>query len=77
MITKILKFRQKIDEDKKYWQSYGVFAIAIQLEGKDYKVIDLLWEEAIDLYKEFLISEFNDINKSELDCINKFMKQLN
>ena len=77
MITKIEKFRQKIDEDKKYWQSYGVFAIAIQLKNKDYKVIDLLWQEAIDLYKEFLNSKFNDINQSELDCINKFMKQLN
>ena len=77
MITKIEKFRQKIDEDKKYWQSYGVFAIAIQQKNKDYKVIDLLWQEAIDLYKEFLNSKFNDINQSELDCINKFMKQLN
>ena len=77
MKTEIKKIRQKIEKDKKYWQSYGVFAIAIQLKNKNYYTIDALWQEAIDLYNEFLDSEWNDINKSELDCINKFMIQLN
>ena len=37
------------------------------------KELDIWWDEAIELYKEFLNSKFNDFNQSELDCINQFI----
>ena len=60
-----------------HWNSYGVFAIAVQLADQNYSELDRMWQQAIDLYEEFLTSEWNDINQSELDCINKFIIQLN
>jgi hypothetical protein len=50
---------------------YGVFCIASQL--KEERNLDVIWETAIKLYDEFLISEYNDHNESELECIYKFM----
>lgn len=51
---------------------YGVFCIASQL--KEERDLDNVWETANKLYERFLISEFNNSNESELDCINEFMK---
>jgi len=53
--------------------SYGVFCIAMAHPERKDSDLDLMWEEAIGLYEEFLVSDFNDWNYSELDCINTFM----
>ena len=52
---------------------YGVFCIASQL--KDERNLDVIWETAIKLYDEFLVSGYNDHNESELECINRFMSR--
>jgi hypothetical protein len=62
---------------KTHWDSYGVFAIAIQLQTHDYGFIDGLWQDAIDLYQRFYYSSYNDANKSELECINEYMADIN
>lgn len=54
---------------------YGVFCIASQL--KEECNLDNVWGIANQLYEQFLISEFNNPNESELDCINKFVKNKN
>lgn len=54
-------------------KSYSIFCIASQLLNGREDELDLVWEEAIELYCEFIDSEFNDKNKSELDCINDFL----
>jgi hypothetical protein len=54
-------------------KSYSIFCIASQLlEGKE-RDLDEVWETSTKLYDEFLESEFNDYNQSELDCINNFL----
>jgi hypothetical protein len=74
--------QQHIDDKKasqntnKHWESYGVYAIALQLKNPEW-AIDVQWQEAIDLYEKFNSSEWNDVNQSELECINKFMANLN
>jgi hypothetical protein len=60
-----------------HWNSYGVFAIAIQLKNQNYSEIDVMWQEAIDLYEHFYKSDWNEADQSELECINKFMKHIN
>jgi hypothetical protein len=60
-----------------HWKSYGVFAIAIQLKNQNYSEIDVMWQEAIDLYEHFYKSDWNEADQSELECINKFMKHIN
>jgi hypothetical protein len=57
-------------------ESYGVFCIAAQLEQND-RELDVLWDKALKLYDEFINSEFNDFEQSELDCINEFLKAKN
>jgi hypothetical protein len=52
---------------------YGVFCIASQLNEE--RNLDVIWETAIKLYDEFLVSEYNDHNESELECINRFMSR--
>jgi hypothetical protein len=54
-------------------KSYSIFCIAAQLLKGREDELDLVWEEAIELYNEFINSEFDDQNKSELDCINDFL----
>jgi len=74
--------QEHIDEKKeqretnKHWQSYGVYAIALQLKNLEWG-IDVQWQEAIDLYEEFYSSIWNDVNRSELECINAFMAYIN
>jgi len=63
-------------ETNKHWQSYGVYAIALQLKNLEWG-IDVQWQEAIDLYEEFYSSIWNDVNRSELECINEFMAHIN
>jgi hypothetical protein len=54
-------------------KSYPIFCIAAHLLSGREDELDLVWEDAIKLYAEFTASEFNDYNKSELDCINDFL----
>ena len=56
-----------------YSDSYGVFCMAMLMDKHNTKELDVWWDEAIELYKEFINSEFNDHNQSELDCINRFI----
>jgi len=37
---------------------------------------DLLWETAQAIYQDFLISNFNDPNKGEYDCISDYLNHL-
>jgi hypothetical protein len=53
--------------------SYGIFCIAMTMKDQNTKQMDVWWDKAIELYDEFVNSEFNDYNQSELDCINQFM----
>lgn len=53
---------------------YGVFCIAIQLE-QNHRELDVLWDKALKIYDEFKNSEFNNPEKSELECINEFLKE--
>jgi arginine/lysine/ornithine decarboxylase len=53
---------------------YGVFCIAIQLE-QNTRELDVLWDKALKLYDEFQNSKFNNPEESELECINKFLKE--
>jgi len=72
-----LKINKKLNFMENHWNSYGVFAIALQLKNQNFSAIDVMWQEAIDLYKRFYKSEWDDQNQSELECINKFMKHIN
>ena len=54
--------------------SYGVFCIAAQLEQNN-RELDIVWDKAIQLHDEFRNSRFNNFEKSELDCINEFLKE--
>lgn len=56
-----------------YSDSYGVFCMAMLMYKHNTKELDVWWDEAIELYKEFVNSEFNNSNQSELDCINQFI----
>jgi hypothetical protein len=56
-------------------KSYSIFCIASQLLNGREDELDLVWQDANELYDEFLNSEFNNVNKSELDCINDFLNQ--
>ena len=60
---------------KEYQNSYGVFIIADRLQyfKSDYD-LDELWDEAVELYLQFLDSEFNVSTKSEMDCITDFLE---
>jgi hypothetical protein len=53
---------------------YGVFCIALQLE--DNRDNDVRWSKALELYDEFINSDFNDSEESELECINNFMNTI-
>ena len=54
---------------------YGVFCIASQLKKE--RDLDNVWEIANKMYDQFLTSEFNNHNESELDCINEFLSNKN
>jgi hypothetical protein len=62
-----------------HWDSYGVFAIATYIQqveaidSNETRDLDSLWDEAIFLYNNFVVSKFNDVNQSELDCIYQFL----
>jgi len=58
------------------WDAYPIFCIASHLLIKNPTLsseLDYCWEDATALYNQFLESKFNDLNQSELDCINEFM----
>ena len=61
-------------ENQSLNSSYGVFCIAAQLEQNN-RGLDVVWDKAIKLYDEFRNSRFNNLEESELDCINEFLKR--
>lgn len=61
-------------EENRLSDYYGVFCIAIQLE-QNHRELDVLWNKALKLYGKFKNSEFNNPEKSELECINEFLKE--
>lgn len=58
-------------------ESYPIFCIAAQLLKGRENELDLVWLDAVELYSEFILSEFNNSNKSEIDCINEFLNTKN
>jgi hypothetical protein len=58
-------------------ESYPIFCIAAQLLKGRENELDLVWSDAVELHSEFILSEFNDSNKSEIDCINEFLNTKN
>ena len=34
---------------------------------------DIQWEQAEKLYKEFINSDFDDLNESQYDCLQEFL----
>ena len=58
---------------KNYEKSYGVFCMAMSMKDRDERELDYLWADAIKMYESFLVSDFNDMNKSELDCIHDYL----
>ena len=58
-------------------KSYSIFCIASQLLIDNERELDLVWQNATELYEEFLNSSFDNVNESELDCINNFLTYKN
>jgi hypothetical protein len=54
-------------------ESYGVFCMAMSMPNRNERELDYLWQDAIDTYEAFLKSDYNDVNKSELDCIHDYL----
>lgn len=67
-------------QEHNHLQSYGVFIVATMLQNilGEYNAFengtDGLWESSIGLYEEFIKSEYNVDTKSEMDCIEDFLK---
>jgi hypothetical protein len=57
----------------KHHESYGVFCMAMSMPDRNERELDILWADAIKMYEAFLKSEWNDADKSELDCIHDFI----
>lgn len=53
-----------------YATAYGIFCIAMELNIEE---LDIRWERANQLYRDFLASDYNDYNKSEIECIYEFL----
>lgn len=57
----------------KHKSSYGVFCMAMGIVARRDRELDIVWDEAIELYKEFLQSPYSQQDCSELDCIADFL----
>jgi hypothetical protein len=56
--------------------NYSTFCIAAYILRKDperFDRLDGVWTVAKQYYNSYLNSKYNDISKSELDCVNDFM----
>ena len=68
----------KMNEQMGNWlNAYGVFCTAMCLPNRNETELDILWETACAVYQDFLESECNNPNQSELDCIQNFVNQQN
>ncbi len=47
--------------------------MAMSMPNRNERELDYLWQDAIDTYEAFLKSDYNDVNKSELDCIHDYL----
>ena len=63
-------------KSENHWNSYGVFCMAMSMAERNERELDLLWADAISKYEAFCLSEYNDQNKSELDCIHEFLNEI-
>jgi len=61
-------------QKQNYRDAYGCYVMASMLPNADKMELDLNWERALRLYDKFIGSEFNDENKSEMDCIREFLE---
>lgn len=52
---------------------YGVFCMAMSMKNRNERELDCLWKDAIEKYQSFVKSDFNDPDKSELDCIHDYI----
>lgn len=57
--------------------SYGIFCMAMSMKDRNERELDVLWSNAIKNYESFLVSDFNDMHKSELDCIHDYLNATN
>lgn len=60
-------------EENKHKSSYGVFCMAMGIVARRDRELDIVWDEAIELYEEFLQSPYPLQDYSELDCIADFL----
>ena len=60
-------------EENKHKSSYGVFCMAMGIVARRDRELDIVWDEAIELYEEFLQSPYPLQDCSELDCIADFL----
>ena len=68
------KEKKVMKENRLSNNNYGVFCIAAQLEQNN-RELDVLWDKALKLYDEFRNSKFNNLEESELECINEFLNK--
>jgi hypothetical protein len=66
----------EFDQRKSYMGSYGVFCMAMSLPDRNERELDILWSDAIKMYEAFVVSDFNDYSKSELDCIHDYLMEI-
>jgi hypothetical protein len=57
------------------YPAYGVFCMAMAMGG-DKDELDSWWDDAIGHYEIFWESDYCDPNKSELECINEYVKSI-
>ena len=72
------KERNKYICNSSYDYYYGVYCLidmAKDIIDKS-EGYDITWDKGIELYDLFLLSIYDNPNKSELDCINDFLNNL-
>lgn len=72
------KERNKYICNSSYDYYYGVYCLidmAKDIIDKS-EGYDITWDKGIELYDIFLLSKYDNPNKSELDCINDFLNNL-
>jgi hypothetical protein len=47
--------------------------MAMSMPNRNESELDVLWADAIRMYDSFLVSEYNNPNESELECIHKYV----
>ena len=68
----------KTNNIMKYIDEYPIYVTAHLLECNGYELdaLDTHWENAKEVYYNFLKSEYNVDTMSEYDCIHKYIENL-